>query len=122
MKNIINSPVHNLDYNHIDGLLPFENSSVWIWHVTFKKTGYGHWQLIIDMDIDHKKIILSAITTDSHMIDYWSGIDENCTSKLPADYVGRVRAITAVLEHNEETLLDFIAVKEQEEEGIFNIE
>lgn len=122
MKNIISSPIHGIDLSQIDTLLPFENSSVWLWHITHKKTGYGHWQLILDLDIDDKKIILSYVTTDSHMIDYWDGLDENATSMLPPDYIGRVQAIAAILEHNEETLLDFIAAREVEEEGMFNIE
>ena len=102
MKNSISSPIHGLDIEMIDSLLPFENRGVWMWHVSFKKTGYGRWLLVMDIDIDERKIILSHPTNDNIIIDYWDGLDENDTTFLAPDYAGRIHAITTILNHNEE--------------------
>jgi len=125
MKNVINSAVHGLNIQSIDALLPFENRAVWIWHVTHKQTGYGQWSLILDIDIDDKKIILSRHSTDSVMIDYWAGVDIGEQCPHGSDYIGRIAAIEYIIRNNEDTLLEFIAeqdAKEEELKDIFNIE
>lgn len=114
MKNIINSAVHNVNVDAINTLLPFENKAVWIWHVTHQKTGHGHWRIILDIDIDDKKIILSRTITDSIMIDYWSGVDVGEECPHGSDYIGRIVAIEYIIRNNEDTLLEFIENQERE--------
>lgn len=125
MKNIINSAVHNVNVDTINTLLPFENKAVWIWHVTHKKISYGHWRIILDIDIDDKKIILSRITTNSVMIGYWVGADESEPDTILKDYIGRVAAIEYIIRNNEDTLMEFIESQEREAQQFkdaFNIE
>lgn len=125
MKNVINSAVHSVNTQSIDELLPFENRAVWIWHVTHQFVSYGHWRVILDMDIDDKKIVLSSLCTDSIMIDYWAGVDVGEQCPHGTDYIGRLAAIEYIIGKNEDTLLEFIAAQEANEEelnDLFNIE
>ena len=106
MKNIINSPITDLDLNSIDQLLPFEGKEVWIWHISKLFRSYGHWTLSAEVEVEGRKQTLTAVTTNSHMIDNWDGLDGEPQNFVDADYVGKQKAIEEVLGDNEERLLE----------------
>jgi hypothetical protein len=115
MTNIIHSHISNVDVNLIDTLLPFENMEVKLWHIDNVQTGYGHWALLLDIDVNGNREILRAVTTDSKMIDYWNGDEDN---KLPdhyaPDYEGRLQAIEVVLTANEGQLMELAETAQDE--------
>jgi hypothetical protein len=99
MKNTINSPITGLDAATVDQYLPFEGKEVWIWHISKTFRSYGHWTLTLDIEVEGRRKTITAITTNSQMIDNWDGSDEN-------DHVGKLSAINEVLGDNEERLLE----------------
>jgi hypothetical protein len=115
MTNIIHSHISNVDVNHIDTLLPFENMEVKLWHIDNVQTGYGHWALLLDIDVNGTREILRAVTTDTQMIDYWNGDEDN---ELPdhyaPDYEGRLQAIEVVLTANEGQLMELAETAQDE--------
>ena len=106
MTNTINSPINGLDLNSIDQSLPFEGKEVWIWSVSKFFRSYGHWTLKVDIEVNGSKKTLTAITTDSLMIDNWDGLGGEDHAFLGKDYVGMQEAIVIVLKDNEERLID----------------
>ena len=100
MKNQINSAIGDLDIATIDELLPFENKTVWIWDIRHNRTGYGNWNLLLDIEIDGTREILKAHSTDSLMIDYWNGMDGQEHGFLDSGYIGYVDAIETILRTN----------------------
>ena len=112
MNNYITSRVSGVDTNAIDVLLPleFEEKKVVLWHIDKVQTGYGHWKLLLDIDVEGERHILAAMTTDSIMIDYWDGKEHpgEGPSWLEDDYVGRLTAIDVVLNANQDQLIELL--------------
>ena len=115
MKNIINSPITGLDVNSIDQILPFEGKEVWIWSISKSFRSYGHWALTLDIEVNGRKKTLTAITTNSLMVDYWEGLDGEKHNFLDDDYMGKFDAVQEVLNDNEERLLELAEDIENED-------
>lgn len=117
MTNTINTPgyLNELNLQSIDEALPFEGKEVWIWSIENRMTGYGHWRLSLEIEINGDRHTLATTTTDSLMIDYWDGLDGEDHGILDDDYVGKFDAIETVLKGNEERLLELAETDEETE-------
>lgn len=72
MKNQINIvKPYEIKEEELDSLLPFEGKKVWLWNVSKTETGYGHWKIAVELEIDGEKIELTHTTTNSRLIDAW---------------------------------------------------
>lgn len=113
MNNTITSPFYSLTTDateHIDLFLPFEGRSVMIWSIDHKMTGYGNWDLFLDVEIDNKRHKLKAHTTHSIMIDYWDGKEHESDGPqwMDNDYQGKISAIELVFRMNEHRLAELV--------------
>lgn len=64
--NTINTSNQYSDLNlvAVDRHLPFDGKIVWLWDIRHTKTGYGHWKLSLDIEVDGERTILTKTTTE----------------------------------------------------------
>jgi len=52
--------------------LTISNCDVKVWRVSSQWTGYGHWKVTTELEVNGKEIKCSITTTDSVSIDNWN--------------------------------------------------
>lgn len=100
-----------IDESTVDALLPFSGATVWVWYISKQQTGYGHWRLTLEIEVNGSKHNLTHITTDSQMIDDWNSDDDDRRES------GINEAIEYTLRNNEDELqgLDKVTPDEVED-------
>lgn len=71
-------------------------------------TGYGHWKITVSVELDGTELTLTAITTDSVMIDEWNDEDGNYNLDT------LVNAFDSVITENEYEIADALIADETE--------
>lgn len=98
----ISAGYKGLSEEQVNEVLPFTGRTVSIDHIQYPKTGYGHWQLVLDITVDGESIKLKKTTTDSVMIDNMSDDEDEVSDAAYAD------AILFVLRRCEDEIADTV--------------
>ena len=98
----ISSGFAGLTEEQVNDALPFTGRVVSIDHITYPKTGYGHWMLKLDIVVDGEAITLKKTTTDSVMIDNMTSDEDEVSDMAYAD------AVLFVLRRCEDELADIV--------------
>ena len=84
-----------------------EGIEIYISGVSSRKTGYGHWEIGVDVYINNgERITLKMVTTDSVSIDNWNN-EDSIEGPLGEDV--QAGFIVSTISENESRILDLIA-------------
>lgn len=105
-----------LDINDIFNQLDGMEVSVTLWHMAISKTGYGHWRVSVELELNYQKLAVSHTTTDSMSIDnYNSDEDEIDGDGDNRKIQGFSSLLSGCINANEEKIIDFVCCEDVED-------
>ncbi len=115
MINLTNVSAYRLSDSVIqDALNPLTEEDytpeIYFRDIRFSFTGYGHWRVTIEIDIDGRECEWSTVTTDSMAIDDANDDDDDRRRE------GYLSLFNVVISDNEESIIEYLQGKEEEEE------
>jgi hypothetical protein len=76
-----------LTESQVEETLLISGHDILINHITYPKTGYGHWKLKLNITLDGQSITLKKTTTDSVMIDAMSHENDEVSNEAYASAI-----------------------------------
>ncbi len=99
---------------------------VTLWHLSVTKTGYGHWKVSVELELNERKLTITHTTTDSMSIDDYNSEEGDIDGDWDAETEtwskdaeerrprGFGSLLSQCITNNEEEIINFVLEADEE--------
>lgn len=88
-----------------------------LWHLNTTKTGYGHWRIAVELELNDRQLRITTTTTNSIAIDdYHSEEGDENEDGDNRQCIGFESLLSECINDNEEEIIEFILEETENDE------